>query len=513
MLTLAFFACAPSIPSVKPDTNGDPWTQPDDTGDSGLPDDTGDTDDTADTADSAVDTATCDDISPLPVSTTYVKGIQNSEDFTFDLEGNLININQRGALVKQSRTEDTEIILPNVGSSAGIRMLPNGDVAFNNVGTNTIDRITMAGERSLILGGLNYPNGLALGMDGWLYVAENGAGRVRRVDPETGDNEILAEGLYQPNGVAFAHDFNTLYVGSFGGGVVYALDRNEDESFGKARIYGTTPEAPGVPKDDCYDLSLGDACFISGTGGVGTCEDHDGTSLCTVTRDTAACTDKVVGDACVTELLGETLDSSCIDTAGTGEVYCSRVATERMDACATAGLYGICEYGGVEGYCYPEWEGGLACINNNEANDMYTADCHTRAVNDACVVENPAGPDTGVCTDYSAYGYPDLYCVPAWYGSGGGHGGLDAISADACGNVYASEYTIGKIWRFASEGAEAEEVVQLNSGWIPNMHFGLGVGGWEKNELYVMNLDRPGVYALEVGVEGTPDAYATLAAP
>ncbi len=505
MLTFLIFACAPSIPEVKSTGDGDPWAE---SGDSGDAEDTGDT---ADSEDSGFDTALCVDVAPLPVESSYIKGIQNSEDFAFDLDGTLVNVNQRGALVRQTKAGDSEIIVPNVGISAGIRMLPNGDVAFNNVETNTIDRVTMAGETSLIVAGLNYPNGLALGMDGWLYVAENGAGRVRRVNPDSGEYDILAEGLYQPNGLAFSPDFTTLYVGSFGGGVIWAIDRADDDTFGSARVYGTTPDAPGIPKDDCYDLSLGDACFIAMTGGVGVCEDHGGTSLCTVDRDTAACDGRDDGDACATTLLDETLTSVCVEDAGTGEVYCSRVDIDRLTACAAATVYGECKYRAEDGYCYPTWEGGLACVGNTEANDMYIADCQTREVGEACTVANPAGPDKGICTDYSEYGYPDLYCIPEWYGEGGGRGGLDAISADACGNVYASEFTVGTIWRFASEGAEAEDVVKLNSSWIPNMHFGLGVGGWEKDELYVMNLDRPGVYALPLNVEGTPDAYAALA--
>jgi hypothetical protein len=65
-----------------------------------------------------------------------------------------------------------------------------------------------------------------------------------------------------------------------------------------------------------------------------------------------------------------------------------------------------------------------------------------------------------------------------------------------------TEYVQGKIWRFAEEGVEPELVVKLNSSWIPNLHWGNGVEGWERDILYVMDRDQRGVFELKVGIEG-----------
>ncbi len=47
-------------------------------------------------------------------------------------------------------------------------------------------RVYADGTKETILSGLSYPNGLEVGPDDFLYVAENGTNRVRRVDPDTG---------------------------------------------------------------------------------------------------------------------------------------------------------------------------------------------------------------------------------------------------------------------------------------------------------------------------------------
>jgi hypothetical protein len=39
------------------------------------------------------------------------------------------------------------------------------------------------------------------------------------------------------------------------------------------------------------------------------------------------------------------------------------------------------------------------------------------------------------------------------------------------------------------------------------MHFGYGVGGFERDVLYVMNYDRGGLFALETTVAGKPEPY------
>ena len=59
----------------------------------------------------------------------------------------------------------------------------------------------------------------------------------------------------------------------------------------------------------------------------------------------------------------------------------------------------------------------------------------------------------------------------------------------------------GTVWRFRGEGAAPEAVASLSSTWIPNLHRGLGLGGWESETVYVADRERGRFLPLEVGVE------------
>jgi hypothetical protein len=49
-----------------------------------------------------------------------------------------------------------------------------------------------------------------------------------------------------------------------------------------------------------------------------------------------------------------------------------------------------------------------------------------------------------------------------------------------------------------------EEVINLSdkTEWIPNIHWGSGIGGWDNKKAYIINRDKNQVFALEVGVSG-----------
>jgi sugar lactone lactonase YvrE len=78
---------------------------------------------------------------------------------------------------------------------------------------------------------------------------------------------------------------------------------------------------------------------------------------------------------------------------------------------------------------------------------------------------------------------------------------VDGIAADECGNVYITEFGAGTVHRIDPE-QNVEVVADLPGGWIPNMEFGSGVGGWERDKLYVNSIGSDEIYELEVGVKG-----------
>jgi sugar lactone lactonase YvrE len=86
-------------------------------------------------------------------------------------------------------------------------------------------------------------------------------------------------------------------------------------------------------------------------------------------------------------------------------------------------------------------------------------------------------------------------------------GGLDGLEVDACGNVYVTEFVKGLVYRISSDGSNVEEAAELPSTWIPNLHWGRGLGGFEKEILYVSDRDDGRLFAISAGVASKPVAF------
>ena len=185
----------------------------------------------------------CSAITPVPASYELLEGFASSEDFVFDELGNYVGIDDDNNLVRISRDRKRTLWLPDIGSLAGMGILPDGSVVFCEVEEGALKRVYPNGAVSVVLGGLLYPNGLDIGPDGFVYVAENNGGRVRRIDPDTGEFTIVAMGLFDPNGVAFSDDPTRLYVGSFSGSGVYEVELSNPGELGRARVFARPPGA------------------------------------------------------------------------------------------------------------------------------------------------------------------------------------------------------------------------------------------------------------------------------
>lgn len=241
---------------------------------------TGDDDDSTEGPD-------CSGLNPLPVEFETVDNILSAEDFVFTADGGVLSVDGDGNLVRSERgSEDATLVAPGVasGGTAGISMLPGGDVVIANVGAGSLLRVTPNGGVSTVLSGLNYPNGIEVHRDGWVAVAEQETGQVRRVDPDTGEFVILAAGLPAPNGVSFSPDWQTLYVNSFGGSAVRSVPLSSDGSAGPPVMHGSTQGGSEPPwgadpwSDSCDGASMGDACVLIDQ--AGTCEGIEGVLWC-----------------------------------------------------------------------------------------------------------------------------------------------------------------------------------------------------------------------------------------
>ena len=457
-------------------------------------DDTGTTDSgTTDTGDP--DLLECDSLPDPPYTPERLRGFTQSEDFVFDADGHIISIDNSGNLVRHTYEGEKSVIVPRVGEVAGMAMMANGDIVLANVGRGSVDRITADGGVTQLATGIDYPNGITVDSYGYVYVSEHSRGRVRQIDPETGDFTILAEGLTFPNGLSFSPDESTLYVNSFGGGTIHAIERT-GATFGETATIGHVDSGPEYD-DPCDTMELGDECYLPMVG-LGACT-VDG---CTPNPDEDACASLSAGDPCTTTRGGEPFESTCQDVEGT--LVCPRIDAALVDQCADSALWDECDVpSGGWGYCESTWEGMLACLGYTELErDMRNA-CAEAELGDPCVVDNAAAPYAATCESGSIIGVSGLICAGGpWFA--GMYGGLDGLDVDACGNVYVTEYITGLVYRVPPEGGVAEEILSLESQWIPNLHWGSGVGGWSKDLLYVMDRDDDSVHAVDVGIHGRP---------
>lgn len=79
------------------------------------------------------------------------------------------------------------------------------------------------------------------------------------------------------------------------------------------------------------------------------------------------------------------------------------------------------------------------------------------------------------------------------------------MALDACGNLYVVVMD-GRVYRVAPTGA-AVEIADLGADGpvvTTALHFGSGVGGWESDHLYVMDRANAALFAIPVGVSGSP---------
>jgi sugar lactone lactonase YvrE len=248
--------------------------------------------------------------------------------------------------------------------------------------------------------------------------------------------------------------------------------------------------------DDCAGRAAGDACLLDQEL-AGTCVDHAGTLRCDANNP---CATLAAGAGC----MQAGANGSCQDVGG--GLACVTYLTPFIDACATGTLGGACDvqrFGETfSGICL-DLPGRMLC---SVEEDLVTP-CSGAQSGDSCEGVSPFwGRFSGTCESFS--GEP-LTCYPDW---GGGGGGLDGLNADACGYVYVTEYVAGKIWQIDPDGV-TEEAAQLDSSWIPNMHWGPGTGGFGKRFLYVADRDQGRLFELDLGVMGSRGSYTPEPAP
>jgi sugar lactone lactonase YvrE len=367
-----------------------------------------------DAAPPAVAAFDCSRVPAAPIEFETLEGFEGSEDFAFDQLGNYVGVDVDNNLVRISRDGQRQLWVPKLGGTAGMAMLRDGSLVFNQVEDGAIKRVYPNGSVSVLLGGLLYPNGLDIGPDGFIYVAENGAGRVRRVDPDTGEFSVIAMGLQGPNGVAFSPDPNVLFIGSFEGSGVYEVELPGPGQLGVAKVFAR-PNGSRLrePTRECAGRQLGAACkpdlnLEGRCQAIANVVDCVAVDPCPGLPERALCDypsiGRCVAGVCLEPCTGLALGAACEDFIGE-----PGVCADSGDGKLYCGFLNSCDGQSAGAPCIDLSDQPGKCVEFMDDPTLYCYPldpCDTRSEGDACRIE-PFGP--GTCR---ADGGP-LTCTPA----------------------------------------------------------------------------------------------------
>jgi len=227
------------------DTDTETNTLP--TGGGGSGDDTGDPEPTVD----------CDAVGGGGmVQWGTLTGFSTAEDFTFDELGNYVAVHQ-GNLVRMDYNGNVvEYIAPGFGEMSGTSILANGDIVIANPGSGAVIRVASNGGQETIISGINYPNGVTVDTEGYVYVSGHDDGQIYRVDPyDPSTVEIIADGMGGANGMAFSPNGEVLYVCSFYQSKIWSI-RRDSGGWGEPHLIGQygTGGLDGLNVDECGNL-------------------------------------------------------------------------------------------------------------------------------------------------------------------------------------------------------------------------------------------------------------------
>ncbi len=246
------FPVPETTPSTSPPvTDTDPGT-PGDTTDSGAPP-TG-----TETGGIPMIAADCKALLPIPAEYEVLPWTSGSEDFALDLEGNHVGV-VGGTLFETPYGGTKQPVAPGLSDSIrGSRILADGTVVLSDPEHQTIVGVDPdTGSNWVIAAGVENPNGIAIGADGWIYAALTGS--IARFDPATGDRETVADMPGNSfDGLTFMPDYKTLFFDEEFGQVwkvTFDDDNNPSEPIlGPDLPLGGFSILDGMTADACYNL-------------------------------------------------------------------------------------------------------------------------------------------------------------------------------------------------------------------------------------------------------------------
>jgi hypothetical protein len=327
------------------DTNPDTGAEPD-TADDTAPDTAADT-----TADTDTPPDLCAPVvrsSPLPRPLSADAASHTWQErrggLVFDSEGHGVVADADGNLYRIEPTGRRTLWVADAFEAVEAMVyLRTGELAVVDPILGRIRLVYPNGEARTLVTDLDHPVGLDLDLDGFLMLSEATSATISRIDPTTGGRSPIFRGLdFVPGGLAFAADYNRLYIIARGAGAVYAMDRDSAGVWAEPAIFGRV----GDQSSSCTTETIGQPCLFGTEAGY--CRDAGSGPLCASASDCSAAT---AGDLCE-PTPGET--GRCVD-------YGFGLTCQASAPCDGASQGDACVQSGVPGVCNPDSFGGLSC--------------------------------------------------------------------------------------------------------------------------------------------------------
>jgi sugar lactone lactonase YvrE len=180
-------------------------------------------------------------------ATLFASGITGPEGLAFTRDGGLVVGSTTGE-VRRYAASGSFTVLANIGARiAGITVLRDRRVLVTAFNTNEIWSIDPSGSATVFASGVQSPNFIAESKRGPIWVSSSFGGTI--LDVASGTPVVAASGLTFPNGLAIGRD-NHLYVAETLLNRVVRLPIANDGSLGPLEIYATgLPLADGLAFD------------------------------------------------------------------------------------------------------------------------------------------------------------------------------------------------------------------------------------------------------------------------
>ena len=205
---------------------------------------------------------------------------------------------ERGCVTHLSADAKTRRCVRKTGRPNGLALSADGAIWVAESKTPSLLRLTLEGECKVIATECHgdpflFPNDLCFGPDGALYLTDSGVqidnfapnnqirkdymdldydGRVYRVDPDTGETQLIDRGIAFTNGIAFGPD-DLLYVNETVTGNIYRYGWRNGMIDGTRELFGNviSPDAPAGwkgPDGMAFDENGLLYCAVFGQGDI-----------------------------------------------------------------------------------------------------------------------------------------------------------------------------------------------------------------------------------------------------